>query len=146
MGKVKNLVAGFCGAIALNILHENLRKRDDEAPEINLLGEEALAKILGKFNVRISNKQNLYQATLASDIFSNSIYYSLIGSDNNKMIWPKAIVLGLSAGIGALKLPQPLGLDRTPVTKTNKIKVLTVAYYLFGALVTGLILKTNHKN
>ena len=50
--------------------------------------------------------------------------------------------MGLSAGIGALKMPEPLGLDDTPVTHTNTTKALTVGYYLFGALVTAAMLKT----
>jgi len=38
-----------------------------------------------------------------------------------------------------------MGLDPAPVTKTTKSKVLTVAYYTAGALVTAAIIKALDK-
>ncbi len=141
MSTIKNLVAGFAGAIALNILHETLRKEKSDVPRIDLLGEEALQKTLRHFGTSIEKKKDLYKATLAGDVLSNTFYYSLIGAGNQALIWPKAVAFGLSAGIGALKLPEPMGLDPTPVTKSDQAKVLTVGYYVFGALVTAMVLK-----
>ena len=46
MSQFKNLLAGLTGAIALNILHETVRKTSANAPRIDLLGEEALQKTL----------------------------------------------------------------------------------------------------
>lgn len=144
MSKLKNLVAGLAGAIALNILHETLKRQSPNTPRVDLLGENALQKTLGYFGTQIDSKDNLYKATLAGDIIGNSLYYSLIGS-NRKNIWPNAVFMGLSAGIGAITLPQPMGLDKTPVAKNNKVKVLTVAYYLFGALATATVLQLTGK-
>jgi hypothetical protein len=64
----------------------------------------------------------------------------------SKYIWPKAILFGLTAGIGAIELPKKIGLDPDPVAATKQMKILTVGYYLFGALVTGLVLKTLTKS
>jgi hypothetical protein len=145
MGLIKNLTAGFLGAVALNVLHETLRKNETNVPRINLLGEEALNKaLIATGNAAIYDEEELYKATLKADLISNAFYYSMIGG-NTRLIWPKAIFFGLSAGIGAIKLPAPLGLDPTPVTATRQIKVLTVGYYLFGALVTGMVLKALSK-
>ncbi|TDQ11361.1 hypothetical protein [Pedobacter metabolipauper] len=141
MSKLKNLVAGLAGAIALNILHETLRHKKDDVPRIDLLGEDALQKVLRHFSVSIGNKDDLYKATLAGDVIGNAFYYSLIGTGGAGYIWPKALVLGIGAGIGAVTLPEPLGLDDEPVTKTDQVKVLTVGYYVFGALVTATVLK-----
>jgi hypothetical protein len=47
--------------------------------------------------------------------------------------------MGLSAGIGAITLPKPMGLDPEPVAKNDQVKILTVGYYLAGAVVTGLV-------
>jgi len=141
MGLIKNLIAGFLGSVALNLLHETLRKNETNVPKINLLGEEALNKTLvavGKQPIR--DQEELYNATLKADLISNALYFSMIGG-KRKLIWPKAVLLGLSAGIGAIKLPEPLGLDPKPVTATDQMKALTVGYYLFGALVTGFILR-----
>jgi hypothetical protein len=140
MSKINNLIAGFAGAIALNILHETLRKENSDVPRIDLLGEDALQKTLKHFGTRIENRHNLYKATLAGDVLSNTLYYSLIGAGKPSLKWPRAVFYGLSAGFGALTLPKPMGLNPEPVTKNNQVKVLTVGYYVFGALVTGLVL------
>lgn len=147
MSTLNNLLAGLGGAIALNILHETLKRKGSDMPRIDLLGEQALQKGLSKAGTEIENEENLYRATLGADILSNALYYSAIGVGGSKSIWPKAILLGTSAGIGALTLPEHLGLDGKPVNKTSKTKALTVGYYLFGALVTGGILTmVNKKN
>ena len=141
MGFIKNITAGFIGSVALNLLHETLRKNATNVPKINILGQQALNKTLSKYGTPITDPDELHNTTLKADLAANTMYYSLIGGNKN-WIWPKAILLGLSAGIGALKLPEPMGLDPEPVTRTNQTKALTICYYLFGALVTGLVLKT----
>ncbi|MGE6219170.1 hypothetical protein [Nubsella zeaxanthinifaciens] len=139
---IRNTTAGFVGAIALNAIHEIIRKNVKNAPQINLLGAEAVNKTLSMAGAHpIQHPNDLYKITLETDIIANTAYYSIIGG-KGKYIWPKAIIMGLSAGIGALKMPEPLGLDDTPVTHTNTTKALTVGYYLFGALVTAAMLKT----
>jgi hypothetical protein len=145
MSKLKNLIAGFAGAVALNILHETLKKQSNDVPRVDLLGEDALQRTLNYFGGNIDHKESLYNATLAGDIVGNTLYYSLIGAGNVKYLWPKAVFLGLSAGIGAVKLPKPMGLDETPVAKNDQVKVLTVGYYLFGAIVTGIVVKMFNK-
>jgi hypothetical protein len=146
MGLIKNLTAGLLGSLALNFLHETLRKNETNVPKINLLGEEALNKTrIGLGKTPITDEEELYKATLKADLISNTMYYSLIGG-KSKYIWPKAIIFGLGAGLGALKLPKPLGLDPEPVAATDQMKALTVGYYLFGALVTGFVLKSLTKS
>ncbi len=85
-------------------------------------------------------KHTLYLSTLAGDIAGNAVYYSLIGGKNS-LIWPKAVILGLAAGIGAVTLPKPMGLNPATVSRNAKSTALTIAYYLTGALATGAILK-----
>jgi hypothetical protein len=138
MGKISNLFAGLAGAIALNVLHESLKNKRD-TPRIDFLGEQALQKTVRYFGGNISDTDDLYKATLAGDLVSNTIYYSLIAASKPGFIWPKAVAMGLIAGFGAIKLPEPLGLNPKPVAKTNQIKAMTVGYYLFGALVTALV-------
>ena len=145
MSKIRNLLAGLAGATALNVLHESLKKKSPDMPRVDLLGEDALQKTLNYFGGSIDSKENLYKATLAGDVVGNTLYYSLIGTGNQKYLWPKAIFMGLSAGIGAITLPEPLGLDPEPVAKNNQVKVLTVAYYLLGAVVTALVLNAMRK-
>lgn len=145
MSTAKNLLAGLGGAIALNILHESLKKLGPNMPRIDLLGEEALQKSLHTVDAEITDEDTLYGATLGADLISNALYFSLIGAGNPKHIWPKAIALGLAAGSGAIALPESMGLNPKPVTRSPKTKALTVAYYLTGALVTGFLLKATSK-
>ncbi len=146
MSTFNNLIAGLGGAIALNILHESLKRTHPAMPRIDLLGEEAVQKGLSRLGTSIDDEDNLYRATLGSDLVSNAMYYSLIGSGDPRHMWSKALYMGASAGIGALTLPAQMGLDDSPVTKTTRTKALTVGYYVFGALVTGGLLKLLNKN
>lgn len=140
MKLVKALIGGFAGAIALNLLHETVRRFDRQAPRVDLIGEEALSKGLKAVGFDPPQGDKLYAATLAGDILSNGMYYSAIGIGAPKFLWVRAAVIGLSAGIGALELPEPMGLDDTPVTRSGRTEVMTVSWYLFGALVTAAVL------
>lgn len=124
--------AGLAGAVALNIVHELVRKNADNVPAVNEVGEEALEKVLAKKDVKLSDEQ-LYLATLAGDIVSNGLYYAATAT--NKY----GALSGILAGLGAVELPKYLGLDDRPVASTDRKKMLTVAYYTLGAAVTSLL-------
>lgn len=141
MKVLNSTIGGIAGALALNILHETARRIDPDAPRVDLVGEEALTKSVDSFGGDPPTGKALYNATLISDIVSNSMYYSLIGAGKPKHVVLRGIAYGAAAGLGALTLTKPLGLDDTPVTKTNKTKALTVAWYLFGGLVAGLTIQ-----
>ena len=143
---VNALAGGFAGAIALNLLHETVRRFDPKAPRIDLLGEEALNRTLTNFNAQPLKGKNLYLATLAGDVISNGLYYALIGFGEKKNIWLKGASIGLAAGFGAIEIPKTAGLDDKPVTKTNKTKILTVAWYFIGGLVACAVISKLQKN
>jgi hypothetical protein len=129
----KKIIAGLGGAIALSLLHEAVRRNFDNVPEINKVGEEALNKALDKADMKITNQDQLYAATLAGDVIGNGMYYATTATSGFN------IASGLAMGLGALALPEKLGLDEKPVAETNQKKVMTVAYYLFGAVITKFI-------
>ncbi|WP_294299690.1 hypothetical protein [uncultured Chryseobacterium sp.] len=129
----KKIIAGLGGAIALSLLHEVIRKNFDNVPEINKVGEEALNKALDKADVKITNQDQLYAATLAGDVIGNGMYYATTATSGFN------IASGLAMGLGALALPEKMGLDEKPVAENTQKKVMTVAYYLFGAIVTKFI-------
>lgn len=128
----KKMIAGFAGAIALNILHETIRKNFRNVPHINELGEEALSKITQNSSLQIEGENSLYAATLAGDIISNGLYYATTSTEND-------LASGLIAGIGAVTLPKKLGLNEKPVAENLQKKAMTVGYYIFGAMVTKFV-------
>lgn len=141
MIQAKSILAGLGGAIALNILHESLKRKSPETPRIDLVGQEAVQKgLLAAGKNPIQDREKLYWTTLSADLVSNTIYFSAIGAGGSKNIWTKALALGLTAGGGAIKLPELAGLDTDGVAKTPVTKSMTMGYYLFGALVTAGIL------
>jgi hypothetical protein len=50
-------------------------------------------------------------------------------------------VLGLAAGIGAVALPGPLGLEERHTNKSLSTKLMTIGLYVAGAVVTAAITK-----
>lgn len=129
----KKIIAGLGGALALSLLHETIRKNFDNVPEINKVGEEALNKALDKADMKITSHDQLYAVTLAGDVIGNGMYYATTATSGFN------IASGLAMGLGALALPGKVGLDEDPVAETTQKKVMTVAYYLFGAIVTKFI-------
>ncbi|MDD3789624.1 MAG: hypothetical protein PHO94_13155 [Petrimonas sp.] len=130
----KRIIAGFGGAIALSVLHEILKKNMDELPDFEEVGEEAIDKSLEKVNLKVLDTSKLYNATVAGDVITNGIYYAFTPFKMNT-------VIGALGGLGAMALPKKLGLDNTPIAGTDKKKMMTIGYYIFGALVAGGIYK-----
>ena len=140
MKLINSIIGGFVGAVALNILHETVRRYYEKAPRIDLLGEEAVEKSMEAVGVEPPKGRELYLATLAGDVISNGFYYSAIGLGDTKYVYVKGAIAGIAAGVGALQLPEPMGLDDLPVTYSNQTRALTVAWYLTGGLVAAAVI------
>lgn len=145
MKAINNISAGLAGAVVLNILHESAKRFFPNAPRVDLVGEEALSDILESAGTEPPKGNALYVATLAADVVSNALYYSLIGEGKKENVLLRGAGIGLAAGIGALTLTKPLGLNDAPVNRTNTTKALTVAWYLIGGLVTALVIKGTNR-
>lgn len=139
------LLGGLAGAVVLNILHETVRRFDKDAPRVDLVGEEALSKSMEAAGIDPPEGEQLYKATLVGDLISNTLYYSTIGLGDDKHILIRGLGMGLLAGIGAVELPKPMGLDDAPVSRTDKTKLLTIVWYVAGAVVTSVVTKALHK-
>ncbi len=129
----KKILAGLGGALVLSLLHETIRKNFDNVPEINKVGEEALNKALDTVDMKITNPDQLYAATFAGDVIGNGMYYAATATTGFN------IASGVLMGLGAVALPEKMGLNEEPVAGNNQKKLMTVGYYLFGAVVTKLI-------
>ncbi len=134
------LVGGLAGACAVTVIHQIVKKYDKKAPRMDLLGMESLTKILDKFNVEKPDEATLYKLTMAGDILSNTIYYAAAGIGAEKTLL-KGAILGSLAGVGAVALPEPMGLDPKHSNRTNETKILSVAYYLVGGLLSSAVMQ-----
>ena len=61
---IHNLIGGLAGAVALNIIHEVARKLDPDAPQVQLVGEEALSSLLQHWEVHRPKATNCMQPRL----------------------------------------------------------------------------------
>ncbi|WP_342644340.1 hypothetical protein [Mucilaginibacter sp. CSA2-8R] len=144
--KVLNaLLGGLAGACAVTVLHQLIKKNDTEAPRMDLLGMESLTKLLDKAGIEPPVGKKLYYMTMGGDIISNSIYYSMAGIGDNKTVL-KGAASGLAAGLGAVLLPKPMGLNEKHSNKSRETQVLAVLYYLTGGLVSSAVMKLLNGN
>ena len=135
------MIGGIAGAVALNILHQAVKQFDHEAPRVDLVGEKAITKGLENASITPPKGYALFTITMAADLVSNAACYSLTGVGKKKQLPYTGAITGLAAGIGALTLTRPMGLSDAPVTRTDRTKILTVAWYTFGGIVAGSIMK-----
>ena len=136
--KYSALLSGLAGSLALTLVHETLRKNVDLAPRMDLMGEEGLAKILFATGIPVPAEPELFNLTMGGDIVGNAGYYALVATTPKHPLVAGA-VLGIAAGVGALTLPDKLGLNEEYSNATKKTQVLTMAIYLIGGIVAGLV-------
>lgn len=137
---VRCLAAGLAGAVALTVTHQVLHNFIDDAPRMDLMGEEALIKIAEKTGTMIP-EDNLFNITLAGDVAGNALYYAMAGLGDRKNATLRGTLLGLAAGIGGVVLPKHIGLTNSYSNRTNTTKLLTVAIYTLGGFIAGKILQ-----
>jgi hypothetical protein len=132
---LKALGSGLVGACALTLIHEAARRFIDDAPRMDVLGMRALSKAARAAD--LDPPVPLHEAALVGDLVSNSVYYSLVGAGSRREALRNGALLGLAAGLGAVYLPEPLGLGRQPTEDSPQTQLMTVAWYLLGGLAAG---------
>jgi len=144
MKLLPSLGAGLAGALALTLIHETARRlRPEDAPRMDVLGMRGLRKLLGKANAPQPNEDTLFNLTMAGDVLSNGLYYSLVGSGRHAV--RRGLLLGLAAGAGGVLLPGPLGLGEAPSRRTPQTQGMTLAWYTAGGLVAGAVARALRK-
>lgn len=133
----KAIAAGAAGAGATTILHELTRRLTPDAPRVDLLGMQALARLLRAAGAAPPAGDALYTLTLAGDLASNAAYFGAVGAGPRERAVALGAALGLVAGAGAVLLPPALGLSGATTRRTGATAALTVALYTAGGLVAG---------
>lgn len=130
--------SGFVGACVLTLIHESARRAWPRAPRMDVLGMRAIAGSLRAAGQEPPPDDELHTLALAGDVVSNSLYYSLVGVGRPEKTLLRGTILGLAAGVGAVLLPEPLGLGNAPSARTPETKAMTVGWYLAGGLAAAL--------
>ena len=131
----RRLISGAAGAVALTGIHQlGQRLRPHDAPRMDVVGMRALARSYRMAGAPAPEGDTLYQRTLISDLVANGAYYAAIPADSGKETWGRALLLGLTAGLGAYFLPRSMNLGDPPHSEHLSNALMTVAWYLAGAL------------
>jgi hypothetical protein len=141
MKPVTALGGGLAGAIAVTLINESVKKIVPQAPRLDLLGMNAVSKGLKLAGKVPSSEKKLFALALVGDLVTNAIYYSSAGIGREKDLWLRSSLLGLAAGVGAVILPGPLGLEEKHTNKTMATKIMTVGLYVAGSVFTAAIIK-----
>ncbi|MBK1439707.1 hypothetical protein JHJ32_06915 [Parapedobacter sp. ISTM3] len=139
MNLFKKTLPPLAGSLVLNLVHELARNRVEKAPEINKIGEEAIANVYKKVGEKPPTEKKRYAMAMAGDLIANTAYYRMVAGKSKTETWTKGLLFGLVAGVGALTATAPLGLDDTPVNRSTRTKAMTVLYYTLGGLATAAI-------
>lgn len=144
---IKSTIGGLAGACTLTLLNESVKRLDKDAPRMDLLGMNAVARLMKGNSFLTQTVDKLLPVALAGDLVSNSLYYSMADAEGEKKTLIRGALLGLGAGLGAVVLPKSLGLNEDATTRTLKTKILTVTWYVVGGLVAAAAMNfMNKKN
>jgi hypothetical protein len=141
MKVIHAIEGGVAGAVALTLVHESIRKVIPQAPRMDLLGMNAISKGLRLAGARTPSERKLYTATLVGDLFSNALYYSFAGIGKRDNVMTRGALLGLAAGLGAVLLPEPLGLNPRHSNRSVQTQLMTVGLYVIGGIVAAAVMK-----
>ncbi len=132
------LASGLAGAATVTLINETARRIFPAAPRLEELGIRGIARALRKTGQDVPPRHWLFWLSLAGDLLSNGLFYSLAGR-NRRTVWGRGAALGLLMGVGAATLPEPLGLGRGPTERTPATRLMTVLWYFMGGLATAAV-------
>ena len=138
MGLLAAMGSGIVGACALTAIHETARKAIPDAPRMDVLGKRAIAHTLRWAGAQPASDNLLHDMALTGDVLSNSVYYSLVAVGGRRGALACGAALGLAAGVGAVALPERMGLGSAPSARTTQTKAMTIAWYLAGGIAAGM--------
>ena len=138
MKLIPSLIAGACGAVFLNVIHESMRQFIPEAPRVDLIGRQLVAQTFLAMNEPPPPDSKEYALAMTGDILSNTIYYGLVGIGTRHRAPLRGLILGAIGGWGAVKAPNYLDLPQDAVQRHPATRVMTVAWYTLGGLAAGI--------
>lgn len=138
MKLLRALTGGLVGSVVLTSLHQLLQKNYKNAPRMDLLGEEAIAKGFNKVGADRPSEKKLHNMAITGDIIANTLFFGAAATTISSC--SKGTLLGIAAGLGGVYLPEKLGLNPEHSNKTLQTKILTVGLYALGGYVAGKVI------
>jgi hypothetical protein len=134
----KSLSAGFLGAVAVTAANQLGKWILPAAPRLDVLGMRLASRAMQKAKVKPLSGGALYAVSFLGEMISNSLFYALVGLGSPRTAWLRGSLLGLSAGLAAVALPEPLGVGESPTARTEKTRLMTILWYMLGGLIAAL--------
>ena len=136
--------SGLVGAIGVTAINQIAKRILPEAPRLDLLGLRLVAAGFQLVGAKPPHGLPLRIVALLGDLFSNSLFFGLVGLGRRRTAPLRGAALGLVMGAGATILPEPLGLGGSPTARTRTTAGRTVLWYLLGGLLAGATYALTH--
>lgn len=140
MSKVAALIGGIAGALVIKGIHELVKKIDSDVPHFESMDLDTPQK-----NNFLSGDSDtppkFFSGGITGDIFNNAIHSSISGlSDHSTDV--KTGLLGVASGIGAIYIPEVLGLNKEHHgASEKKHEALRAIYGLAGVFIAGKVIE-----
>lgn len=138
--KVAALAGGLVGALVIKGIHELVKKIDRDAPHFDFFDMEA-SKKQGFVGGESGTVNKLFSGGVTGDMFNNAIHNSITGLQDNATDIKDGL-LGVASGLGAVYLPEVLGINKEHKGHSDaKHQVLATIYSLAGVFIAGKVVE-----
>jgi hypothetical protein len=153
MNLASAIEGGITGATTLSLIQEALHKIDPKAPRPLLHQSGAIKKLKKKSGKKGSHSGKFY-IKLAGELLATASYFGLSGLGKKKNVVLRGSLLGAMAGLGAAffnedsdEATKAKDGERTAYAEREDMrkKVLTVALYTAGGMLSGIAIKKFRK-
>jgi len=141
MRLLPSILGGLAGAVAVTLIHEVLKRTDDQAPRMDKLGMEAIADGMEEMDQPVPDTRTLGTMAFIGEILANTAYYSLTGIGRRSAAEKKGSILGIIAGLGSIFLPKPMGLNEKHSNKSAKTRLMAMGLYFLGGYIASKVTK-----
>lgn len=138
--KVAALAGGLLGALVIKGIHELVKKIDKDVPHFDFFDMEASKKnnFVGGESGTINK---LFSGGITGEMFNNAIHNSISGL-SDKATDVKSGIMGVASGLGAVYLPEVLGLNKEHKGHSEqKHQVLATIYSLAGVFIATKVVE-----
>jgi hypothetical protein len=140
MSKVAALIGGIAGALVIKGIHELVKKLDKDVPHFDTMDLDAPRKH-NFFSGDSDVPPKYFSGGITGGIFNNAMHHSMSGlSDKNTDA--RSGILGIASGLGAIYLPEFLGLNKEHKgASEKKHEALIAIYSLAGVFIATKVVE-----